>query len=245
MNKRLSLFAFASLLLLAGAGCAGSADIAAIPSANVTLPAQSGSAGAQGRAVISITDDAATLSGVTAVLVTIDKVETHSSAQGWLTVSSASKQYDLLKLKQTGASALLVDAKLDAGTYDQIRLNISNVSVTANGKTQTAKLPSNTLKVVGNLVVVGGQTSTLSLDFMLDKSLHLTGTGLYVLAPVVKLESRSNASATVKADGTVEESGGKLEDEDTEGMDEKGEMREDFELEVDSDGKIKVDTEND
>lgn len=242
MNKRLSFFMAVSLLLLAGIGCASTADLTAVPSAAPST--QTAPAGTQGRAVISITDDEATLAGVTSVLMTIDKVETHSSAQGWLTVSSASKKYDLLRLRQTGGSELLVDVKLDAGTYDQIRLNVSNVSVTADGKTQTAKLPSSTLKIVGDLVVIAGQTSTLSLDFMLDKSLHLTGTGLYVLAPVIKLESRSNASVDVKADGTVEESGGKLEDEDTEGMDVDGEVRSNFELreklEVDGDGKVKI-----
>ncbi len=250
MSKRLSSFTVSSLFLLMGAGCASTADITALPSATTpTTSTQATPVGGQGRAVISITDDAPSLDGVTAVVITVDAVETHSSAQGWVTVSSAAKRYDLLALKRSGDSALLVDTNLDAGTYDQIRLNISDVSVTANGKTQTAKLPSSTLKIVGNLVVLAGQTSSVSLDFLLDKSLHLTGAGTYVLAPVVRLESKSGVRVDVKADGSVEESGGKVEDEDTEGMDERGEMRSDFELnaklDIDENGEIELLGEDD
>ncbi len=214
--------------LLGGAGCYTSDKPASV----------------EGRAVFTITDAATELTGVTAVNLTVDKVEVHSATEDWVTVSTATKQYDLLQLKATNSAALLADVNLAAGTYEQVRLHISKVMVIANGKTTEAKLPSTTLKIVGNLTIVGGQTSTASLDFMVDKSLHLAN-GTYILAPVVRLLTTKGADVSVSSTGKVEVSGGKVESDETVGMDEKGEVKEDFELdddlEIDAKGMIKVD----
>ncbi len=193
------------------------------------------SAAVKGRAVFAIKDAAtASMGSVTSVVVTVDKVEAHSSAQGWMTVSTTPKQYDLLKLKQSGGAALLADVQLPVDTYDQIRLNISKVEIMRkDGVVLTAKLRSHTLKVIGNLVVAEGKTSTVTIDFMADKSLHLTSNGTYILAPVVKLEIKSDADVEVKADENVMINGGKVETDENEGMDEKGETKVNFELKGD------------
>ncbi len=235
MDKRILLCGAASMALLMGAGCSSAATETSGTTANT--PA------AQGRAVITVTD-ASTNPAVTAVVVTVDKVEVHNSASDWVTASSTVKTYDLIKLKQTGVSALLADVNLAAGTYDQVRLDISNVSITAGGKTSTAKLPSNTLKLVGNLTITGGETSTASLDFDVDKSVHLTGNGTYILAPVVKWVATDNATVTVKSDQSVEVSGGEVEGTEMEGQDVDGETKANFQLptnlDIDSSGHIKV-----
>ncbi len=233
MRKYFS-FAIAAGLLLAGAGCVGSTST----TVNVPQPA------AQGRAVFTVTDATAALTNVTAVNITVTKVEAHSATEGWVTVSTATKQYDLLKLKQTNTAELLADANLAAGTYDQIRLEISKVEVTANGTTQEAKLPSTSLKIVGNLTITAGQTSTAALDFMVDKSLHITGNGKYILAPVVRLETKDDASVTIESNDKVDVNSGATESDETEGMDEKGEMKSGFELkdnlELDAQGMVQV-----
>ncbi len=209
----------------------------------VKLPAQQG---AQGRVVFSVTDAAAsaTVEDATEILVTIDKLEVHSSASGWVTLSTQVKQYELLELKASGASALLADANLAAGTYEQIRLHVSKVEVTVDGEVQEAKLPSNSLKIVGNFTVVAGETTTLSLDFEADKSLHRTGNGKYIFAPVILLEVRDKAEVEIDTDGEVIVRGGDVETHSRSGMDEKGESRADFQLEgkleIDDNGMIKV-----
>lgn len=221
-------------LMLVGAGCT------ATTSTSVTTPPPP----TQGRAVFTITDAATAITGVTAATITVNKLEVHSAAQGWVTVSSSTKQYDLLALKQTGSAALLADANLAAGTYDQLRLEISKVELTVNGQTQQATLPSGNLKIVGNLTVVAGNTSTAQLDFMVDKSLHLTGSGKYILAPVVRLLTKTDASVKIGSDAKVEINGGNTESDQTVGMDEKGDVRTDFELkddlELDAQGTVKV-----
>lgn len=228
-------------LMLAGAGCYGSTSVQTDVSAPAPEPAPTA---AQGRAVFTVTDAATALTGVTAVQVTVDKLEAHSATQGWVTVSTEPKTYDLLQLKATSSSALLADAQLAADTYDQVRLNISNVTLTANGKAQQVKLPSNTLKIVGSLTVSAGQTATASLDFMVDKSLHVTSDGKYILAPVVRLLTKTGATVQVGADDKVEVQDGKTESDETAGMDETGEMKSDFQLQgnldLDAEGMVKI-----
>lgn len=245
--KKYAPLLVAAGLLLAGAGCTGTTSIDVNAPAPAPAPPAQPPAAVQGRAVYSITDDAAAdMKGVTAVMLTVDKLETHSEASGWITVSTATNAYDLLKLKASGSAQLLADARLDAGTYDQVRLHVTKVEVTANGKTAEAKLPSNTLQIKGALTVKAGETSSAMLDFMVDKSLHLTGTGKYILAPVVRLLIRGTADVKLDSDDKVRVEAGETESDEHEGMDEKGEMHEDFELkdelDLDTDGSIRIHT---
>jgi hypothetical protein len=208
-------------------------------------PTPTAGANAQGRVIFQVTDPGtASVQGATAIMMTVDKVEVHSTAQGWVTVSNTARQYDLLQLKQSGAAMLLADANVAAGTYDQVRLDISKVEVTANGKVSQAKLPSNTLKIVGNLTVGANQTSTASLDFMADKSLHLTGNGTYILAPVVRLQTKDNATVNVDANNAVTISAGATETDETVGTDVNGDTKANFQLNgnlnVDASGLIHV-----
>src|SRR5690242_6621947 len=161
--RKFAPFLLAAGLVLVGAGCTGSTST----TVNTTYPPQPAPApAAQGRAVFTVTDAATAMTGVTSVKLTVDSLEAHSATQGWVTVSSTPKTYDLLQLKATNSAELLADANLTADTYDQVRLMISKVEVTANGKTQTATLPSGSLKIVGNLTVASGQTASAALDFM-------------------------------------------------------------------------------
>jgi hypothetical protein len=243
--KRFTPLLVVGVLALAGAGCGPSAPSnTSAPSTPYSNTAPTPSAMAKGRVVFVVKDASTDLSGVTSVMLTVDKVEAHSTSTGWVTVSSGTKQYDLLQLKKTGAAQLLADIQLSAGTYDQVRLDISKVMVTANGKTQEAKLPSHTLKLVGSLTVTGGQTSLMSFDFILDKSLHLTGNGMYILAPVVHLQSEDNADVEVDADESVKVNAGDIETDEQDGMDESGDMKANFELpehlDIDAKGMIKI-----
>jgi len=95
-------------------------------------------------------------------------------------------------------------------------------------------------------MVVADQTSSVSFDFLASKSLHMTGSGEYVFAPVVKTESRSNADVTVGTNSVVTIGGGKVDDENTSGMDIDGSVKINFEikanqkLNIESTDKIKL-----
>jgi len=175
-----------------------------------TKPYGQPSAAGEGRAVFTITDAAANMQSVTSVKVTVDSVRVHSAAKGWVTVSSSAKTYDLLQLKASATQEILADAKLDADTYQQVRLDISKVVVVDASGEHEAKLPSGELKIVGQLVVEADSTSTATFDFIADESLHVTGKGEYIMTPVIQLETKTNAEVEVKAGNKVEIRGGNV-----------------------------------
>ncbi len=199
----------------------------------------------QGRAVFTITDAAADMGAVTSVKVTIDSVQVHSDADGWITLNSNQQEFDLLKLKAEGSQALLADANLKPGSYQQMRLLISKVIVTDASGTHEAKLPSGELKIVGGFTVDASATATATFDFVADESLHVTGKGEYILAPVVKLETREHADVDTNVKSRVAIRGGNVKTNVKVGMDENGNIgiglgiRQDLNLTIE-DGKIKI-----
>lgn len=185
---------------------------------------------ANGRVIFGITDAAASLQNIQSVIVEADELYVHSSAQGWTRVSGEAKQFDLLSLRQSGEIKLFADAKLNAGTYDQIKIAVNKVLVTKANKEAEAKLIARELKFPVKLIVDGNATSSIVIDFLLDSSLHSTVNDQLVFAPVTKVETRSQTIASVEGNSNVSISGGKVDTSTTLGMNESGEMKVDFYL---------------
>ncbi len=201
-----------------------------------------------GRVIYSVTDAAADMGNVSEINMTISEVSTHSDASGWTTVSSTPHTYSLLDLRAKNESKLLADAKMKSGTYDQVRLKVDSIVVkTKDGVSHNAKMPSGELKLNTMLTVNDGSTSSMNFDFLADKSLHTTGNGEYIFAPVVKTEAKSSADVAIDAESKVTISGGHVDNTNTAGMDIDGSVKANFEinknqkLNVDSNNAIKVD----
>ena len=192
----------------------------------------------EGRTVFAITDKAANLNNITSVKITIDSIEVHSSEQGWVNVLNEQKTYDLLQLRNENSQVLLADVVLQEGNYQQIRLNISKVMVTDAEGEKEAKLPSGNLKLVGLIEVKPNTTSTVLFDFILDESLHVTGNGKYILAPVIQLETKTDAKVEIKQ-GKVEIKGGSVKEKKKLGMDAQGNV--DINLKIPGDVEISID----
>ncbi len=154
-----------------------------------------------------------------------DETEENASdnADSWVTILNESKTYDLLAL--TNVKELLTSANVEAGSYNIIRLQISNVSVVMNGQTQEAKLPSSKIDIEVRFTVTANSTSLVGLDFNLNDSLHITGDGKIIMAPVIKVEVDRGVKVEVK-DGEVKKTGGERETETEVGMDEHGNVGE-------------------
>ncbi len=202
---------------------------------------------AEGRVVFSVTDAAADMGAISEVNMKISKVEAHSALEGWVTVSTTPRTYKLLALNASSEFELLADVNMKVGTYDQVRLFVDAVTVeTTAGVTKTAKLPSGVLKINTELTVKAGETSSVSFDFIANKSVHMTGNGTYIFAPVVKTETKSDAKVTVATNGIVSTTGGRIDDVNTVGMDIDGDVKVDFnikaaeKLEIGSDNAIKI-----
>lgn len=174
-----------------------------------------------GRTVFGVTDAAADMGAVSSVEVTIESVHIHSESRGWVTVSDAVQTYDLLDLKASGETALLADVDLPNGSYQQLRFNISDVVVTDTEGTHEAMLPSAMLRYNTQLTVEPEETATLTLDFHADRSLHVTGDGTYILAPVITTTTRSGAAVQVR-NGRVTVDAGAVVHNVTVGMDAQG-----------------------
>jgi hypothetical protein len=147
----------------------------------------------QGILVIYITDDPSELN-ITQALVTITSVEVHfsstgspnnNSSAGWKTVSLETKTFDLIQLIDT--SEFLGREVLDQGRYNQIRLVVESAYLTINGKTYDLKIPSKVVKIVNTFDIKRRITTTLTLDFDIQKSVVSTGNNKYILRPTIKV----------------------------------------------------------
>jgi len=194
-----------------------------------------------GRAVFVLTDAAADMGSVTNVSVTIDSIKVLNESGSWITVSATPQTYDLLKLKSTNTQVLLADYNLTQGTYNQVRLEISKVIVTDASGDHVAKLPSGELKLVGKLIINGNSTSTVKFDFIADESLHITGEGTYIFAPVIKFETRQKAEVDTRFRENIRIINGNVDENKKEGMDINGNFGEGFRIRTDARFSIKGD----
>jgi hypothetical protein len=156
---------------------------------------------------------------VTSAEIEVSRIEIHSSgtaSSGFTTIFDASVagqpvKIDLMNLRN-GATQALVSAMLPAGTYRQLRYIVSaaeltltngNAYSTATGNLDLPSGMSSGLKVFLDppVLVTGGQSTTLLLDFDLTRTYlpipandALTATR-YMLRPVIRAANASTAGA--------------------------------------------------
>ncbi len=126
---------------------------------------------------------------VSSIGVTVSNIEVHralATEDGWVTVVSEEKTFDLVEI--AGAEVFLGEKEVEAGRYTEIRLDVTRVSVTADGQTYDARLPGDKLRVVRSWEVKAGERTILTLDFEAEKFVVITGAGQAQVKPVLKLE---------------------------------------------------------
>ncbi len=196
---------------------------------------------ATGKIIFSISDAAMDMGTISEVNMTVNSMSVHSQTEGWVTVSGTPHTYKLLELNAKNESQIFADFQAATGTYDMVRISVEKiVVVTKAGATQEAKLPSGELKIDTTLVVKSNATSSIDFDFLADKSIHMTGNGSYIFAPVINVTAKSDTNATVNAFGTVNVIGGHVDSDVTSGMDVDGNIKVNFQL----DAKEKLDIVN-
>jgi hypothetical protein len=113
------------------------------------------------------------------------------SLSGWHVVSTDSAVVHLLDLTN-GVSALLADADLPAGNYDQIRMRLGDGNtVTVGDDTFDLRVPSGPrsgLKIHHEFEIVEGETYDAVIDIDVSRSVHRTGHGSYMMRPVVRMQ---------------------------------------------------------
>jgi hypothetical protein len=162
-----------------------------------------GSASGSGQLSVLMGDAPLSLTGVSAVNVTISKVEVHGGSSvdatgtgtdsSWKTVWQGSQTFNLLALanvKDMTTLPHIVDrGSLPAGHYNQLRMIVSSGNIVVNGTPQPLVIPSggNTGLKALPFDVASRQDTVLFLDFDLSQSVNLQGDGTYKLQPVIRL----------------------------------------------------------
>jgi len=179
MTKKMSLMmaALATVALLIIGGCSSSPT-----SSNQT-----------GTLNLRLVDSPADFQQVNIV---VSRVDVHASgsdsANGWFTINDVPATYDLLTLRN-GASQVLGNRQLAVGKYTQIRLIIAAGSnVVVNDTTYPLQIPSGMqtgIKLNSEFDIAAGKLYELVLDFNADRSIHMTGNGVYMLKPVIRVQA--------------------------------------------------------
>ena len=117
---------------------------------------------------------------------------------GWYGLDIEPAEYHLLDLTN-GVSALITDAELPAGTYNQIRLLLDEGNrVVIDGEEFDLFIPSGLasgFKIQHVFEIVEGQDYAATLDFDAARSVHLDGSGRYIMNPVVRVVEDASAGS--------------------------------------------------
>ncbi|KYK29233.1 hypothetical protein AYK20_05975 [Thermoplasmatales archaeon SG8-52-1] len=119
----------------------------------------------------------------------IGEDEDDYSGEGWYTIVEESQTFDLISLQDVKEELGIGD--LTVGKYTQIRLTVENATITINDEGEIEehdlKIPSNKVKLIKAFWIYEGQTTNLTLDFDVYKSVHKTGKDKYIMKPTIKV----------------------------------------------------------
>lgn len=121
---------------------------------------------------------------------TIAKIgQEDESDAGWIIIEDDLQTYDLIEL-QNVSKLLAENTNLTAGKYTQIRLTIESADIGLNisGTPQiyTLDIPSEKIKLVNSFWIKENETTVLTLDFDIYKSIHKAG-NKYIMKPTIKV----------------------------------------------------------
>ena len=156
----------------------------------------------KGTLVLKITDKI-NLTNVSSINIVINNVEVHkaeasetvnetnetietneTTIAGWEVVVNESNTFDLLQI--IGVEEFLGEKNLSAGKYTQIRLEISDATITIENTTHDTKIPSKRIKLIRSFTIQADKTITLILDFDASESVVKAGEQ-YILKPVIEV----------------------------------------------------------
>lgn len=154
---------------------------------------------------------------VQSVNITVSSVEIHRAGEedgDWipLDILEDINPFVLTDL-QNGQEQTLALGHVDADNYTQIRMGIELVEVTytKDGEPQgsaNATLPSGKLKFVRPFTVIEEETTVITFDFIVDKSVLFTGAKAseqpkIIFKPVIKLDIREGGKTTDTVEGKI------------------------------------------
>ena len=134
--------------------------------------------------ILQITDAPPELK-ITKALINISNIEVHLIATGWYTVVEEEQTFDLIQLKDVKQA--LGNKTLPVGRYTQIRFHIDDALVTIDGIEYKLTIPSKTIQLISPFSINKNETTTLTVDFDVKKSVFSTGSNKYMMNPTIKI----------------------------------------------------------
>jgi len=137
--------------------------------------------------ILTVTDNL----GAIALDKTIAKIgqEENESDAGWQIIVNKSQIFDLIQL-QNVSQLLGEKTNLTAGKYTQIRLTITSaiigLNISGNTTEYTLDIPSEKIKLINSFWINENETTVLTLDFDIYKSIHKAG-NKYIMKPTIKV----------------------------------------------------------
>jgi len=120
------------------------------------------------------------------------------SVSGWEVLRTSAVTVDLVTLRN-GGSLQLVVGRVPAGAYSMIRLKLgAGSTIVVDGTTYPLVVPSGMqsgLKIYGPFTVPADGTLDLVIDVDASRSVVQTGTGTYILHPVLRVVNASTTGA--------------------------------------------------
>lgn len=142
---------------------------------------------------IYLTDQPIDINNAEEILVTISEINVQKEGEGFFTLWSDEKTYDLLKLRNEEEK--IVDITLEEGTYTQIRLIVVSGQIVIDGEQpHDMTVPSSEVKIPVIFNIIDGGVTEIVLDFEAEDSIHVVYAGQsaeYKLRPVIKVKSIS------------------------------------------------------
>ena len=126
------------------------------------------------------------------ILVTISEISVQKAEEGFLTVWTGEKTYDLLKLRNKEEK--IIDITLEEGTYTQIRLVVTEGQIVIASESHEMTVPSSEVKIPFVFNIMEDGSTEIVLDFEAEHSIHVVNAGQseqYILRPVVRVKSIS------------------------------------------------------
>lgn len=202
----------------------------------------------QSQLYFTVTDAAANMETISEVNVELGELEVYSQNQGWIEIETQESTFNLLELRDTNSSALFGRAQIEEGTYSQVRFEVKEIIVVQeNGEEKEAKIPSNQIRFNNQITTKSNSSTSVELDFLLDRSLHQTKNGTYLLTPVIQVDVREDARITL-LDQNKTTVTGTIVSQSRIGMNLNGtvapniEVPRDINISIDPNGKIRVGT---
>lgn len=188
----------ACAIALAGCGGGGTSG---------TSGGTGGTGGTSGTGTLRVSLVDAASPEILAANVTITGIDANVNG-GWTTISDEDREVDLLTLRDQ--DLLLGSVALPAGTYNQVRLRVSNATVTTAEGTFPVTIPSaeqTGIKINLNYTINPNTVTEILLDFNVGKSFLRQGNGTWRMQPVIPAVIRT-LSGTIT--GLATSAGGNL-----------------------------------